>query len=96
MPLTLTGAEAVIRWGYHVACGVTSWTLTGDGGALTLSGSVVKADHYRMSQRPLVFVVTRNGVTLRWPILELQIAGASLSATLGPKESADVLSVSQA
>ena len=94
MPLTLTGAEAVIRWGYHVAATVTSWSLTPSDGGLTLSASVASVDRYRLSQRPLVFVVSRGGVVLRWPIQELQISGASLSGTLGQKEPADVLSVS--
>ena len=86
MPLTLSGAEAVIRLDYHVAASVGAWTITtGENGGLTLSGSIVHANHYRLSQRPLVFVMTRPGAVCRWPILELQIQGASISATLGPR-----------
>ena len=95
MPLTLTGDAAIIRWQYHVAAQVTAWTLTPGDGGLTLSGSLGVANHYRLSQRPLVFVLAQAGTTHRWPIQELQITGVSLSATLGPKESADVHSLSQ-
>ena len=87
MPLTLTGAEAAIRWGYHVACLVTTWTLTQGDGAPTLTATIAHSNTYRLSQRPLVFMVARyGGIIWRWPIVELQITGASLSATLGPKE----------
>ena len=86
MPLTLSGTEASVRWGYHVAASVTAWSIIPDDGRLTFTASLVQSDHYRLSQRPLVFVVTRKGVTLRWPILELQINGATVTATLGQKD----------
>jgi hypothetical protein len=49
---------------------------------LSLTASVLNSNFWA-SQRPLRFVMP-NGMSL--PVLELQITGASLTATLGPKE----------
>ena len=87
--MTLTGSAAVVRWGYAPAATVGPWTITAipDGGSLT--ATVVSADTFAVSQRPLVFVVTRSsGQGSKWPITTLQIEGPSLTATLGPPEGA--------
>jgi hypothetical protein len=86
--LTWAGAEAQLRWGYHQAAALREWTVSRDEhGQLRLSASVVRADTFRLSQRPLVFVVHRPHGSWRWPIIELQNEGVSLTAMLGPKES---------
>lgn len=86
--LTWTGAEAQVRWGYHSAATLRDWTVSRDEhGSLKLYASVVRADAFRLSQRPLVFVVNHPKGSWRWPITELQNEGASVRATLGPKES---------
>ena len=82
--MTITGERGEVRWGYNVAVVLAPWSVqTNEGGQRVLSGTVASADTFRVSQRPLVFV-SPNG--WQWPITELQIAGASLSAVLGPKE----------
>ena len=84
MPLTITGEQGDVRWGYLVAATVRPWAVTQtESGEWTLAGSLANADTFRVTQHPLVFV-TPNG--WRWPVLELQMLGASLTARLGPKE----------
>lgn len=87
MPLVIRGAEASIRWGYHAAATLSPWTITReDGGPYRLSGTLTTTNPYRLSQRPLVVVVPHQAGAWRWPITELQMTGASIAATLGPKE----------
>jgi hypothetical protein len=86
MSLTLTGASASLRWGYHTAATLESWALDRDEHGRVLTATVTHADTFRLSQRPLVFEMPHaNGVT-RWRIIELQISGASLNARLGQRE----------
>jgi hypothetical protein len=61
-------------------------------GQWTLHGSIVDAetDTFKLSQRPLVFVVPRQGGTWRWPIDTLQVVAGTLSASLGPQEKSHV------
>lgn len=88
MPVTLTSLEGVLRWGYHSAARLRHWTMTrNEAGQWTVTGTLAEVNDYAVSQRPLTFVTPKG---LAWPITELQIAGASCVAVLGPKESRDV------
>jgi hypothetical protein len=81
------GNAAVIRWSYHTAASLGSWTATKGPEGITLTASVLSSDAFKVSQQPLTFVVVRpNGVTWRWPIQSLQIDSGSLTASLGPQE----------
>jgi hypothetical protein len=81
---TITGERGEVRWGYQVAAVLHPWSMTTlESGGWALLGTCESADTYRVSQHPLVFVAP-NG--WRWPVASLQVSGASLSATLGPKE----------
>lgn len=90
---TMTGQGGVIRWAYTAAAELTSWEMTRTADGWALAAVVASADEYRVSQRPLIFVAA-NG--WRWPILTLQLTGASLTATLGPKETSHGGSLCQA
>lgn len=81
--MTITGANGVLQWGYHRAAQVPQWSVIREEGQWTLSGTVESVDAFRVTQRPLKFVTPNNW---RWPIVELQMTGASLTAVLGPKE----------
>jgi hypothetical protein len=87
MGLTVTGAAGRLFWGYHPAGTLRAWTVAKVDDHWTLTATVDQIDAVRVSQRPLTFV-TPNA--WRWPVLELQIAGASLHARLGQKESRHV------
>lgn len=84
--MTVSGVVGSLKWGYQTAASLVAWTVTttGDGGALV--ATVDTYDTFRLAQRPLVFVAPHQDGSWRWPIVALQITGASLNATLGPKE----------
>jgi hypothetical protein len=88
VPLTIRGVEGAVRWSYRLAASLGAWTVTkpDDGGPYTLTAAILKPNTFALSQRPLMFVVATQGGSWRWPILELQVVGTSLSGTLGPKE----------
>lgn len=80
------GASAELRWGYHVAATLQDWTLTPGASSLTVTARVVSSDAFRVAQHPVVFTVPRQNTIWSWPVLSLQIAGQTLSASLGPQE----------
>jgi len=85
MPVTVSGVEGRVMWGYRFAGTLHTWTITkNEGEGWSLSGTLSAVDDFVVSQRPLKFVAP-NG--WRWPIVDaLQTVGASVSARLGPKE----------
>lgn len=84
--MAVSGERGSIRWGYRSVAAVSAWAITKTGGAISVTGSVSNVDTYGISQRPLVFVVTRDQGALRFPVLELQVADGALIASLGPQE----------
>jgi len=86
--MEVRGVSGELRWGYHTAALVRQWTATRGQAGWSLEGTLLDARLGRLSQRPLVFEAPlANGRVWRWPILALQITGASaFSAVLGPKE----------
>lgn len=84
--MTVTGQQGSLRYGYYVAADIGPWSVTRDEHGFVLIAKAKKTDTFRLSQRPLVFVVQRPKVVLRWPVIELQITGAECSARLGPME----------
>lgn len=83
--MTIRGATGEVRWAYLPAVVFGPWRLETSpaGGALT--GTIASVDEYRVAQGPLVAVVTVGRQRLTWPIDSLQIAGATLTAQLGPQ-----------
>lgn len=84
--VTVSGVTGLLKWSYHEAGTLGAWTVAKAEGVWTLSATVVKADAFRVSQRPLRFVAPHANGAWIWPITELQISGASLTAVLGPPE----------
>lgn len=79
----MRGEAAELRWGWHQAAALSSWQINGD----TATATVVSADAFRVSQRPVTFVTqSPKGYTWTWPVHSLQIDGAQLTARLGPSE----------
>lgn len=91
--ITIKGVEGSVYWHYQPAGSFRGWSVTRTSPADygTLTATVVNVDTYRVSQRPLVFVVQHEHGSWRWPIETLQIEGDTLTARLGPKESSDAL-----
>lgn len=90
--VTVRGLTASMRWGYFHVAELSAYTVTKDSlGVWTLTATVGHVDAFRVTQRPLVFVAPHLAQAGRpsvwcWPVETLQIAGASLTATLGPPE----------
>lgn len=85
--VTVTGVRGFLRRGYQSAAELSAWTVarTPDGWSLT---ATIQSSHaFWISQRPLVFEAPHANGAWRWPITELLVAGVSLTAKLGPKES---------
>jgi hypothetical protein len=82
--IALKGAAAEVVWGYHSAVTLKNWTMTPGKTGVSVTADVVSVDAFRASQQPLTFVVHRPQATWKWPVHTLQIAGTSLTATLGP------------
>lgn len=81
---SITGTVGALRCGHQPAAALSAWTLTKlDDARWTLTATVANPTFW-LSQRPLWFV-TPNA--WRWPVLAVEITGASCTATLGPKES---------
>lgn len=83
--MTLRGATGEIRWAYLPAVIFGPWRLE-SGEETTLTGTLVSVDEYRMTQAPLLAVVTVGRQRLTWPVLDLQIHGSTVSARLGPRQ----------
>jgi hypothetical protein len=80
--VTLRGAAADVRWSYHRAAALGAWTFVADAtGGGTVTATVLSHDAFKVSQRPLTFVVPRSSGDWRWAITTLQIDGTSLTAT---------------
>lgn len=76
-----------MSWAYHTAAELANYTISRDeNGARTLRATVTSSNAFRLTQRPLTFVVTLAAGVWRWPIESLQIAGRALTARLGPPE----------
>jgi hypothetical protein len=83
---TFNGPAAELRWGYHQAAALGSWTVKQEGASITLTARIVTADAFRTSQQPLVFCVPRQPKPWTWPVRTLHIADGRLSAQLDPQE----------
>ena len=95
--MELKGMAAEVRWAYHRAAELGAWTLESDAqGGGTLSAQIKSHDAFKVSQRPLTFVVPVKSGSWRWEVTTLQITGSSLTATVIPEGSADVDSSQQA
>lgn len=84
--MLIRGPSGELRWGYHTAGTIGPWMITREAGALQLTATVTEMNAFRISQRPLAFVVPHSQGVWRWPMLELQIQDGALTARLGPME----------
>jgi hypothetical protein len=81
----IRGAGAVVKWNYHTAASLTAYTVSRDDvGVWQLYATVVEADPYLLTQRPLIFVAPHKRGAFRWPIETWDMADDRLTAQLGP------------
>lgn len=79
------GDVARIDWGYFAAAGIKGFSITGDArvGGL-LRGRVIVSDSFKLSRKPLTFVVPTTGGEMRWPIVDITVTDGTVQAQLGP------------
>jgi len=86
--VTVRGVDARLVWGYLPAGTLGAYTVTRESGRWTLTATVVTSDAFRVAQHPLAFVAPHTHGAWRWPIATLSIVDGTLTASLGPPESA--------
>ena len=83
----IRGVVGQIRWSYYTAAAINGYTVTrSKAGEWSLSATVVLADAFKISQRPLLFVAPHEKGEWVWPIDTLEYdsrLGSNLRATLG-------------
>lgn len=70
MPAGISGVVASIRWAYYTAAAVNGYTVTRDPvtKAWSVTGTIVLADAFKLTQRPLKFVAPHARGEWVWPI----------------------------
>lgn len=84
--MTSAGPAGEIRWSYLPAVIFGPWHASLHPAGGTVTAQIVSVDAYRASQAPLSLTLPFGRQIGRWPVLILQIEGASLTATVGPRE----------
>jgi hypothetical protein len=79
---SISGHRGEIRWSYLPAVVFGAWKFEGDGKGGTLEAQIVSCDEFRAQQRPLVVVVPTQRTEWRWAVIDLQISGTTLVASV--------------
>jgi hypothetical protein len=80
--LSVSGHEGTIRWGYLPAVVFSGWRLKGDTNGGTLTAQIVSCDEFRVTQTPLVAIVSVGRADWRWSVTDLQVNGTALTASV--------------
>jgi hypothetical protein len=84
---TYRGLEGELRYGWHQAAVLGSWTMTTTPSGLALTATVVSQHALWMSQSPLTFRVNRqHALPWVWSVESLQIESGTLTAKLTQTE----------
>ena len=85
----IRGEGGEIRWAYHLAGALETFTITQRPGppprATVVGGRLGHRDAFKLAQRPLVFVWPRGAHRWTWPIDTMEIRDDHLIARLGPR-----------
>lgn len=85
--MTIQGVTGEIRWSYLTAVAFGPYRLvTQADGTARLQGRVVSVDSFRSTQANLSAVLWIGKQSRRYPVLDLQINGDRLTATVGAVE----------
>jgi hypothetical protein len=85
--LTMEGVVGQVKWAYYTAAAINGYVVTrSKDNRWSLRGTIVLADAFKLSQRPLTFVAPTAKGEWRWPIVDLQIISGELTAQLGPPQ----------
>ena len=81
----IRGTVAAVKWSYFTAAAINGYTVTRDreSGRWSAAGNVVLHDAYKLTQRPLFFVVPHKRGAWRWEIFSFDFSGGRIVARLG-------------
>lgn len=66
---SISGVVGKIDWSYYAAAAINGYRVTvSKSGDWTLSATVITANAFNLTQRPLVFIAPTNGGEWRWRI----------------------------
>jgi hypothetical protein len=89
-PVTVTGAQGSLRWGYRVAATIRDWTVTRTRKGGTLRGGVESHNAAYAYQAGLYFVTLTTSGAWQWPVRRLELTPHltphRIVAELGPQE----------
>jgi len=93
----IRGKVGRIMWSYYAAASVTNITVTRSvphvgqcacakcgQGRWSLHAVLVLSDAFKLSRKPLLFVIPTEKGDMTWPITDLEIKDRSVTAALGP------------
>jgi len=81
----IRGVVGKLTWGYFNAAAINGYTVQrGTDGRWTLTATVVSADRFKLSQKPLVFVAPHQRGDWRWPVQDYELKDGALTAHLLP------------
>lgn len=86
METRISGAVGQIMWAYHVAAAIRGFTVSRTRSTWKVRGTVASSDAFKITQRPLTFVAPHAKGEWSWPIVDLQVSGGQMTATLGPPQ----------
>lgn len=79
--------EATISWAWHTAAVCRAWRVhKSETGKWSLVAHVVRADAFKLQQRPLFFNVPRTGGHFCWPVRAVSVTDHQITAALDPME----------
>lgn len=82
--VTMTGRDASLQWGYHLAAKLPHWTYDSTPAGDRFTGRATEIHSTRCSQRPLLLCVPRGKSTWCYPVTSLQIVGDMMTIDVGP------------
>lgn len=84
--MTVTGVDATIRWTYYDAAKINSYSITRDESTREwfVTGHIILADAFKLSQTPLMLIVPHKRGRWEWPIRSpIPRRAGPFAATLG-------------
>jgi hypothetical protein len=79
--------EATISWVWHTAAVCRAWHVRKDDkGHWSLTAQIVRADPFKLQQRPLRFNAPRKGGHWSWEVRAVTVIDQQITAALGPME----------
>lgn len=83
----IRGVVGLVKWSYYTAARLEGYTVRrSQTGQWSLQATIVLADAFKITQRPLVFVAPHDKGEWRWPIESVERDGPHLRAVLGPPQ----------